>query len=68
MINVNICLNEDNESCNCNIHVSQDSLDQALNEFTTLFTVLYREVPEKVLAEALYTSEWGQRINEVAED
>lgn len=49
-------------------HVEQSSLDQSLNELTSLFTVLYRKLPEKILAEALYTSEWGQRINELAED
>lgn len=68
MINVNICLNEDNETCSCNLHVEQYSRDQSLNELTSLFTALYRKLPEKILVEALYTSEWGQRINELAED
>ena len=42
--------------------------DKAVEQLSTLFTVLYKNMPEKILAEALYSSDWGKRINELTKD
>lgn len=42
--------------------------DKTVEQLSTLFTVLYKNIPEKILAEALYSSDWGKRINELTKD
>lgn len=42
--------------------------DKAVGQLSAVFTTLYKNIPEKILAEALYSSEWGKRISELSED
>lgn len=42
--------------------------DKAVGQLSTVFTTLYKNIPEKILVEALYSSEWGKHISELSED
>lgn len=42
--------------------------DKAVDQLSALFTTLYKQLPEKILAQALYQSEWGQHIDELTKD
>lgn len=39
-----------------------------VEQLSAVFTTLYQNIPEKILAEALYSSKWGKHISEVTKD
>lgn len=61
-------IKEENNFNHVELEAKLIGYDKAVEELSAVFTALYKNIPEKILAEALYSSEWGKHIDELTKD
>lgn len=65
---IRIEVKDENDFNHVELEAKLVGYDKAVEQLSAIFTTLYKNIPEKILAEALYSSDWGKHISELSED
>ena len=73
---IRIEVKDENDFHKVDAEIKLVGYDKAVEQLSSVFTTLYKNIPERILVEALYSSKWGKHIvqnggkhiSELAED